>query len=750
MDGRYAVMRVKGTKRTGLGALLMSVLLIVPIALRAVAAPNDGVASTSLSLISLTINGQTVDVAFGEGTATNESAVSSEVAFTAAAVSVDGDISTSVGHASASADSSTPHDSDADATVPFDIPGAAAGSVTFEGVVAEADESAKSARSTLGQATLDADVADSFVGLTGVSIGNLQEVTTSTASASEGVSISNLFLVPLRKFLERLTTLSADDLIAFAAAVGGDFTADELALVEAQRQEAISEINMILAPLSGLGISPLPADASVQEILDYVAACSSDPLLDPVCDSIEAVVSDLRDAVEALNTKVGEQPLISINALSAGVSSEADDTSSSSTSQISWGDAQVAGEVILTQEDYEEAMDLLIGAVQQVETALRNIPGLEELEIGVTRLFLDKSTEPVGSRKAASSSLNFLRVAINVPESTNVPAPLVASLNVMAMGAAAEHEPGATEEPPPPDNRPPVAEDDVKSTPQDTPVDISVLANDSDPDGDEITVFDYTQPSNGTVNCENGVCTYTPNPGFYGTDTFTYTITDPYGLQSTATVTITVTRTEPNADPDPDPTPDPDPDPNPNPDPGNDPPVAVDDEATTPEGTPVGIPVMENDSDPDGDDITVVDTTQPSNGTVTCEDGVCTYTPNPSFTGTDTFDYTISDPFGGSATATVTITVGGPVDDLGNPIGNPNTTGNEGDNPSVQGPPAGPLGPPGTQGNPGSPGITSQSTSDCDGSCPLANTGFDLKYSFVGLFLIAAGFALCRSLRSFA
>ncbi len=91
----------------------------------------------------------------------------------------------------------------------------------------------------------------------------------------------------------------------------------------------------------------------------------------------------------------------------------------------------------------------------------------------------------------------------------------------------------------------------------------------------------------------------------------------------------------------------------------NDPPVAVADNATTPEDTPVTIDVLNNDSDIDGDTLTVDSVTQGINGSVTNNGGNVTYTPAPGFNGTDSFTYTISDGNGGTDTATVTVTITG-------------------------------------------------------------------------------------------
>ncbi|RKS42742.1 gliding motility-associated-like protein, partial [Gillisia mitskevichiae] len=92
-------------------------------------------------------------------------------------------------------------------------------------------------------------------------------------------------------------------------------------------------------------------------------------------------------------------------------------------------------------------------------------------------------------------------------------------------------------------------------------------------------------------------------------------------------------------------------------------PIAVDDTASTNEDTSVVIPVLNNDSDPEGDPLTIINTTTPSNGIVVInEDGTITYTPNSDYNGEDSFEYTISDGNGGTDTAIVIITVN-PVDD---------------------------------------------------------------------------------------
>ena len=191
-------------------------------------------------------------------------------------------------------------------------------------------------------------------------------------------------------------------------------------------------------------------------------------------------------------------------------------------------------------------------------------------------------------------------------------------------------------------NKPPEAADDAAITDEDTRVYINVLANDSDADGDKLTVsaYDARSARGGRVECTTaGVCAYNPPADFNGTDTFKYTASDGKGGTDQATVTVTVN-------------------------PVNDPPVAVDDSASTESGTAVQINVLGNDSDPDGDSLTVsaYDVGSAQGGTVGCTPaGACTYSPRSGFSGTDTFGYTASDGKGGTDSAKVTVLVQQPI-----------------------------------------------------------------------------------------
>jgi len=199
----------------------------------------------------------------------------------------------------------------------------------------------------------------------------------------------------------------------------------------------------------------------------------------------------------------------------------------------------------------------------------------------------------------------------------------------------------------------PVAQADSASTSEDTPVTINVLSNDSDPDGDNLTVQSVTQGVNGSVSADGATVTYSPNVNFNGSDSFTYQITDGNGGTDTASVSVTVAGT-------------------------NDPPLAQADSASTPEDASVSVAVLLNDSDPDGDSLTVQSVTQGANGSVSTNGSSVTYQPVANFYGTDTFNYTVSDGHGGADQATVTLTVTS-VDDV--PTANDDTAATTEDSP---------------------------------------------------------------------
>lgn len=190
---------------------------------------------------------------------------------------------------------------------------------------------------------------------------------------------------------------------------------------------------------------------------------------------------------------------------------------------------------------------------------------------------------------------------------------------------------------------------DGRSTPNFQPDD-GVTANDINPDNRVLGVELVAGPGNAKFFelRSDGTFTYRPNDHFWGTDFFTYRVNDGIlNSNNIGTVTITVREV-------------------------NDPPIANDDTFSTNENTALTIhvaDVLANDSPGPNEEnqtitVTGVQATSTAGGTVTFVQGVITYTPAPSFSGIDTFTYTITDngttlgvPAPLSAVGTITINV---------------------------------------------------------------------------------------------
>jgi gliding motility-associated-like protein len=184
-----------------------------------------------------------------------------------------------------------------------------------------------------------------------------------------------------------------------------------------------------------------------------------------------------------------------------------------------------------------------------------------------------------------------------------------------------------------PVNDAPVANSQNLTTPEDTPLPITLTG--SDVDGDAITFSVVTQPQNGVLTGSGANLTYTPNANFNGQDNFTFVANDGAANSATATIFITVT-------------------------PVPDVPVANNLSVTTNEDTPVSFTLT--GSDPDGDNITFIVLTNPANGTLSGTAPNLTYTPSANFNGSDSFTFKVNDGTSDSAPATVSITVN-PVND---------------------------------------------------------------------------------------
>ncbi|EII3148840.1 tandem-95 repeat protein, partial [Vibrio parahaemolyticus] len=163
-------------------------------------------------------------------------------------------------------------------------------------------------------------------------------------------------------------------------------------------------------------------------------------------------------------------------------------------------------------------------------------------------------------------------------------------------------------------------EADSTNVVEDTPTIINVLGNDTFEGKDKVVSLDAENgPKNGTVIVNNdGTVTYTPDDNYVGKDTFTYVVTSG-GVSESTTVTVNVT-------------------------PVNDAPVAKDDIATTQEDTAVTIDVLPNDTDVDGDKLSIQSASVPeTQGTVEIVDGKLVFTPAENFHGDAEITYIVTD-----------------------------------------------------------------------------------------------------------
>jgi hypothetical protein len=190
-------------------------------------------------------------------------------------------------------------------------------------------------------------------------------------------------------------------------------------------------------------------------------------------------------------------------------------------------------------------------------------------------------------------------------------------------------------------NRQPVAVPDSANTNPCQAIVIDVLKNDSDPENGSITIASISSVSPlaaGTATVSSNLIYFNSNPSYAGSSaTITYTINDdanPQATSSAATVTINMNNIV------------------------NLPPNAKNDTISGLYNSDTFISVLDNDSDPENDPITVslpVNLLQPSHGTVSVlGNGIIVYTPNTSFSGTDSFGYKISDTHFGPSGASCT------------------------------------------------------------------------------------------------
>ncbi len=183
-------------------------------------------------------------------------------------------------------------------------------------------------------------------------------------------------------------------------------------------------------------------------------------------------------------------------------------------------------------------------------------------------------------------------------------------------------------------NDAPIAVTDLVAGSEDVPVILTaatLLANDTDAEGDALTLVAVGNPTNGAVSFVAAGIQFNAPSNYNGPASFEYTISD--GIQtSVGTVSLTIA-------------------------PVNDAPQAITDVTTTNEDTSIVLSPLANDLDVEGDALSVVGVGAPGHGTATVVGNAVTYTPAANYFGPDSFTYTAGDAGGANGSGTISITV---------------------------------------------------------------------------------------------
>ncbi len=151
----------------------------------------------------------------------------------------------------------------------------------------------------------------------------------------------------------------------------------------------------------------------------------------------------------------------------------------------------------------------------------------------------DTAADDVRAHLCANTSLGFGVLSTPIPPTDPRYAQYFGCGMTDANKALLANPPPTDEEPPA--NEPPVANNDAGTTTQDTARTIDVLANDTDPEGDDLAVTGVSAPGHGSAAILSNSVVYTPAAGFVGSDSFSYTVSDGQGGSDTGMVNITVT-----------------------------------------------------------------------------------------------------------------------------------------------------------------------------------------------------------------
>ncbi|WP_156904887.1 Ig-like domain-containing protein, partial [Ferrimonas senticii] len=299
------------------------------------------------------------------------------------------------------------------------------------------------------------------------------------------------------------------------------------------------------------------------------------------------------------------------------------------------GDIVYAGETILMPTSVAIEFD-------EVASPTASTANNDDAEVDAVIELLRESQEALPETAAGNGETDGSDSFVNVDRTA---AETLAQSRFDTEGPAASPQPRLFVDNDLPLNTDPVANNDRLRTDEDTPVNLNLLSNDRDADGNGLSISSINGISltgqaqtiavtNGQLQIgTDGSIQFIPADNFHGTVTFDYQISDGNGGSDSATVNIEVAPT-------------------------NDDPIANNDAIRTDEDTPVAIDALANDTDSDGDLLSIVEASvAPDQGTVTIENGQLVFTPAANFVGEAQINYTISDGNGGTSSATVTVTV---------------------------------------------------------------------------------------------
>ncbi|WP_026375219.1 Ig-like domain-containing protein [Aestuariibacter salexigens] len=411
--------------------------------------------------------------------------------------------------------------------------------------------------------------------------------------------------------------LTATSLCCLMTACGGsDGAVDEpptLPPVSEQSQGQLSSAGAQTLFTSNISVSVEVTDGNGLRSVYLTIANSAQTL--SICSSCGDRFSASVDGINPAD--YGAQP--GNVALSLWVTDGLGNTTEVAQLSIEWQPPVIAG-LMATRSSAGDAIDVnweLHPQLLRYNLYLAAQPGVSrftytELAEGQALLAVEQNSQQFSGLDPATTYYLLVRGVDGSGESTSNPEMVL---------------PGSTS---PPVNSAPVATADEATTDEDVAVTILPLINDTDADGDTLSITDATTDI-GSVSVTQDSITFTPPADVNGTATINYSISDGNGGSASSQINVTIVAV-------------------------NDPPQAVDDEASTPSTQSVNIDVLSNDIDVDGDALSVLDASAAS-GQVSIEsDGTITYTPESTFSGIDSFDYIVSDGVA-QDTGTVTVTV---------------------------------------------------------------------------------------------